>query len=134
MTHKDTEALSTRCLLAFSQQSPKASVAPMGYFFALALLRRGGKTRSNNMVILITIRNAGDNYFYHNFSVYNVKMREPLNLNKIVFSSKREYLYEQDMEDELREHPEFKRAGRIYRIIGKLPCYVPTGRHIEYLP
>jgi hypothetical protein len=85
------------------------------------------------MVILIKIRNAGKGYFYHSFSVFNIKTGEPFNLDKVLFSSKREYLYEKDMEIEIKQHPELKKAARAIRYIGAPPAYIPTGVPIDFI-
>jgi hypothetical protein len=88
------------------------------------------------MVVRITIRNKGNYHFYYSFQVFNTKVSEPFNLNKLVFSGKREYLYEKDMEIELRDHPELKRAYRVYQCFGvprSSPC-IPTGHHVDFFP
>jgi predicted ATP-grasp superfamily ATP-dependent carboligase len=87
---------------------------------------------SGIMVIRIIIRNVGESYFRYSFKVFNIKIGEPFNLNKILFSSK-EYLYEKDMEEELRNHPELKKNSRAYAIFGIPPSYLPTGI-IEFYP
>jgi hypothetical protein len=78
--------------------------------------------------MVVKVKNVGDNLKY-SFDIFNIKCGEPLNLNKLVFSSKN-YAYAKDLDNDVNEnYREYKLYYREYRYIpfGKEPPPEITG-------